>query len=168
PYSVGQVPVYYNELSTGRHYEPGDDNKFLSKYIDMPNAPLYPFGFGLTYSDFEISGIRLDKNELRQGAGESIKAEVTLKNTGAVEASEVVQLYIRDEYASVTRPVRELKGFKKIKLAPGGEERVTFEIEEEMLKFTGADDVYGSEKGEFTVFIGNSSTTENKASFNLV
>ena len=168
PYSVGQVPVYYNELSTGRHYEPGDDNKFLSKYIDMPNAPLYPFGFGLTYSDFKISEIKLDKNELRQGAGECIKAEVTLKNTGAVEASEVVQLYIRDEYASVTRPVRELKGFKKIKLAPGAEERVTFEIEEEMLKFTGADDVYGSEKGEFTVFIGNSSTTENKASFNLV
>jgi beta-glucosidase len=167
PYSVGQVPVYYNELSTGRPYKAGDENKFLSKYIDIPNSPLYPFGFGLTYSEFEISGIKLDSDVMRSGTTDKITAGVTLRNNGPVEASEVVQLYIRDEYASVARPVRSLKGFKKVSLKPGQETEVVFEITEDMLGFFRSDNTFGAEKGDFTVYIGNSSTTENKARFRL-
>ena len=167
PYSVGQVPVHYNELSTGRPYTPGDDNKFLSKYIDIPNAPLYPFGFGLTYSEFEISEIKLDRDVMRMGASDRITAGVTLRNRGSVEASEVVQLYIRDEYASAARPVRLLKGFKKVALKPAEETEVVFEISEDMLAFWKSDDTFGAERGYFCVYIGNSSTTENKARFRL-
>ena len=166
PYCVGQVPVYYNELSTGRPYSAGNDNKFLSKYIDIPNAPAYPFGFGMSYSAFDISEVRLDKSVLSKG--DTIKAEVTVKNTGSVKAAEVVQMYIRDEYASVARPVRELKGFTKIELEPGEERAAVFDINEDMLRFTGADDVYRAEEGMFTVYIGNDSTTENEAKFELV
>ncbi len=167
PYCVGQVPVYYNELHTGRHYTPGDTNNLLSRYIDIPNAPLYPFGFGLTYSDFEISGISLSSGSIKAGTGETITAEVTVKNKGKVKAAEVVQMYIRDEWASVARPVRELKGFEKVYMGPGEEKKVTFTINEEMLAFTGNDDIFKAEKGDFTLFIGNSSETENSAKFVL-
>ena len=166
PYCVGQVPVYYNELSTGRENNGDSDNKFLSKYIDIPNEPLYPFGFGLTYSEFDLSPVRLDKTVLT--ADGVITAEVTVRNTGASAAAEVVQLYIRDEFASVARPVRELKSFCKVWMEPGEERTVSFEIKEDMLKFTGSDNVYKSERGKFTVYIGNSSTTENGAEFELI
>ncbi|MCR4655617.1 MAG: beta-glucosidase BglX [Lachnospiraceae bacterium] len=171
PYSVGQVPVYYGELSTGRAYKEGDENKFLSKYIDIPNSPLYPFGFGLGYSETEISDITLDKNDIRMGSKDSIRASVVLKNKGEREAGEVVQLYIHDEFASAARPVRELKGFQKVFLKPGEEKKIEFEITEDMLCFWGEDPskgmTFGAEKGDFTVFIGLSSDTGNKASFSL-
>ncbi len=167
PYSVGQVPVYYNELTTGRHYNPGDDNKFLSKYIDIPNAPLYPFGFGLSYTEFGISEIRLDKETLKMGAEDRITASVTVRNKGEMEADEVIELYIRDEAASTARPVRSLKGFKRISLKPSEEAEVSFDITEDMLAFYGSDDVLKAEKGDFILYIGDSSATENKASFRL-
>ncbi|MCR5790120.1 MAG: beta-glucosidase BglX [Lachnospiraceae bacterium] len=167
PYCVGQVPVYYNELSTGRRYREGDPNKFLSKYIDIPNAPLYPFGFGLSYSAFAISEIMLDRDILPMGSGESIHASVTVKNTGEREAAEVVQLYIRDEVASTARPVRALKGIEKVFLKPGEEKKVSFAISEDMLRLYGADDEFRAEKGDFTIYIGNSSETENAARFSL-
>jgi len=167
PYCVGQVPVFYNEPETGRRYTPGDENKFLSKYIDIPNDPLYPFGFGLSYSEFEISEVTLDKTGIRAGSGDVIRAEVSVKNRGNTEAAEVVQMYIRDEFGSTARPVRELKGFERISLKPGEEGKVAFEIREEMLAFTGSDDIFRAEPGDFTVFIGNSSKTQNRAAFVL-
>ncbi len=171
PYSVGQVPVFYGELTTGRPLTPDTSNKFLSKYIDIPNSPLYSFGFGLSYSEFEVSEVSLDKKAVAMGSKEGIKASVILKNKGKMEACEVVQMYIRDKFASVARPVKELKGFKKICLKPGEERKVEFEITEDMLGFWGEDETSGNtfraEKGDFIVYIGTSSDTKNKAEFSL-
>lgn len=167
PYCVGQVPVFYNEMSTGRHYEPGNPDQFVSRYADIPNAPLYPFGFGLSYSEFEISEVSLSGDTLRLGAGDTLQASVTVRNTGSREAKEVVQMYLRDDVSSTARPVRELKGFEKISLKPGEERKVSFTIREEMLAFTGSDDRRRAEKGSFTVYVGNSSETENSAGFIL-
>ncbi len=167
PYCVGQVPVHYSALSTGRPFHPADTNKFLSRYIDIPNEPLYPFGFGLSYTEFTCSGVLLDRDVLRMGTKDSLQASVTLRNTGDREASEVVQLYLWDEKASVARPLRELKDFRKVCLGPGEETVVTFEITEEMLAFWGSEDLFRAETGFFTVYIGNSSQTDNSARFRL-
>lgn len=164
PYCVGQVPVFYSEFSTGRPYH-GEEAKYLSRYLDIPNEPLYPFGFGLSYTTFEISKIRLDKRTMKQG--ETLKASVTVKNTGSRAGKEVVQLYIQDVCASVARPVRELKDFVKIELLPGEEREITFAICDRMLEFTGITGEKKSEPGEFRLWIGNSSTTENSEEFVL-
>ncbi len=168
PYCVGQVPVYYSEMSTGRPCMKGDPNQFVSRYADIPNDPLYPFGFGLTYSEFTISGPALSSDRLAQGSGEVLEASVLVKNTGEREAKEVVQMYIRDEFASAARPVRELKGFEKVSLKPGEAKRVVFPIREEMLAFTGSDNVRKAEKGDFTVYIGNSSEADQSLRFSLI
>ena len=165
PYSVGQVPVHYNEYSTGRPNLPGMKERFRSKYLDIPNAPLYPFGYGLSYTTFAISDVVLDQNEMDKNG--RIAAKVTVKNTGDAAGCEVVQLYIRDDYSDVVRPVKELKGFRKVELAPGEEQEVTFYITEEDLCYYRLDGTFGSEPGTFTVMIGNSSTTENSAVFTL-
>ena len=165
PYCVGQAPVSYNEYSTGRPNLPGMKERFRSKYLDIPNAPLYPFGYGLSYTTFAVSDVVLDQNEMDKNG--RIAAKVTVKNTGDAAGCEVVQMYIRDDYSDVVRPVKELKGFRKVELAPGEEQEVTFYITEEDLRYYRLDGTFGSEPGTFTVMIGNSSTTENSAVFTL-
>lgn len=166
PYSVGQVPVYYNEFRTGRPYlEDQKDVKYVSKYLDIPNTPLYPFGYGLSYTQFEISQVKLNKQELKKG--ESLEASVMVKNVGKLTGKEVVQMYIQDKKGSVARPVRQLKGFQKIELQPGEERKVTFTVTEEMLKFYDINMNFTSELGEFVLFIGNDSCTQNQQEFVL-
>ena len=166
PYCVGQVPVHYNEYSTGRpHVEGKDKDRFRSKYLDIPNEPLYPFGYGLSYTTFEVSDIHLDRTWMDTSG--QIKAEVTVKNTGNFEGTETLQLYIHDIAASVVRPVRELKDFKKVTLRPGEERKVVFTITEQQLLFLTENGIYESEAGEFEIFIGKDSLTDNKASFVL-
>ena len=156
PYSVGQVPISYNAYATGRPDDPNGTDKFKSRYLDIPNEPLYPFGYGLGYTKFEVSPVRLDCGQLTNAA--RLKAIVTLKNTGARTGTETLQLYLQDVSASVVRPVKELKGFKKVTLAPGEEQEVSFEICEEMLRFLRADGTVGSEPGKFRVWIAKGST----------
>lgn len=172
PYSVAQMPLYYNHLSTGRPKNSDDglpkhpkEMPFTSMYMDMKNEPLYPFGFGLSYTSFEISEPRLDKT--RFSAGEKVTACVTVKNTGDVGGIEVVQMYIRDNCASICRPVMELKGFEKVYLEKGEQKQVVFEIDEEMLRFYNAKNEFVSEKGEFTLMIGNSSKNTKDTIFLL-
>lgn len=165
PYSVGQVPVYYSEFRTGRPYE-GKEGKYFSKYLDISNDPLYPFGYGLSYTEFEISSVTLDNTNLTKDG--SIHASVTVKNTGNFAGKEVIQMYIQDVNASVARPVRELKGFQKIELQPGEQRKVTFEITEDMLRFYDIYMNYTSEPGEFHIYIGNCSNTKNDQSFHLL
>ena len=167
PYSVGQVPVHYNEYSTGRpHVKGKDKDRFRSKYLDIPNQPLYPFGYGLSYTEFEIGEIQLDKK--RMSREEKITASVTVRNTGERAGEETVQLYIHDLWASIVRPVKELKAFKKVFLQPGEVQTVSFEITNDMLCFISENERYESENGEFEVYIGNSSETKNKKVFELV
>ena len=166
PYCVGQVPVHYNEYSTGRpHIEGKDKDRFRSKYLDIPNEPLYPFGYGLSYTTFEVSDIHLDRTWMDTSG--QIEAEVTVKNTGNCTGTETLQLYIHDIAASVVRPVKELKDFKKVTLLPGEEKKVVFTITEQELRFLTEDGIYASEAGEFEIFIGKDSLTGNKASFVL-
>lgn len=167
PYCVGQVPVHYNHLNTGRPFH-GDYRKerFFSKYIDIPNEPLYPFGYGMTYTTFDCSPVTLDADRMtRDGA---LHATVTLTNTGDREGTETLQLYLHDVAASVARPVRELKGFQQVTLQPGESREVTFTITEDMLRFHDIHMQYTSEPGQFEVFIGNDSRTTNRAVFTLV
>lgn len=165
PYSVGQVPVHYNMFRTGRPLDETSEQRYFSKYLDIPNEPLYPFGYGLSYTEFEISGVHLDKDELtKEGC---IHASVSVKNTGRVAGQEVVQLYVQDMVGSVVRPMRELKGFQKVELKPGEEKEVIFTLREDMLRFFGRRMERQSEAGEFTLFIGNTSDTQNQAKFVL-
>lgn len=149
PRSVGQIPIYYNHLNTGR---PGPRTEvFWSHYQDESNAPLYPFGHGLSYSTFDYSGLKA-----RQ-IGDQIEVSVRVRNTGDVEGAEVAQLYIRDQVASVSRPVRELKGFKKVTLAPGESRSLAFLLRKEELGFFNADGEFLVEAGKFAIFVGGSS-----------
>lgn len=164
PYCVGQVPIHYDEFNTGRPHVPGQDkDRYVSKYLDVPNTPLYAFGYGLTYTDFCISKPVLNKSSMRKG--EKITASVKVKNCGERPGMETIQLYIHDVSASVARPKKQLKGFQKIELQPQEEREVSFVISEEMLRFTGTDGRVASEEGEFEVFIGNSSEVEEKIKF---
>lgn len=166
PYSVGQIPVYYNSFMTGRPYREEDSkNRFVSKYVDMPNEPLYPFGYGLSYTQFSYSSPILSRDEMVRGQTITASAEIT--NTGAYEGTETVQLYIRDMAGSVVRPVKELKGFQKVALKPGETKKVSFEIEEEMLKFYTKDMEYKAENGRFALFIGENSSVEQSVYFQL-
>ena len=156
PYCVGQVPVHYNEYPTGRPHVPGKDkDRFRSKYLDIPNSPLYPFGFGLTYTSFSVSPVVLDRDHMTKD--EILTASVTVRNTGSVEGTETVQLYIRDIAASVVRPVKELKGFCKVTLQPDEQQNVRFFITEKELCFLTENGRWESEPGAFEVFIGTSS-----------
>lgn len=169
PYCTGQTPIYYNGYATGRPQQGKDDpNRCCSRYLDIPNEPLYPFGYGLSYTEFDISEVQLSRECFRQGSGESIKAFAQVRNTGTVAGTEVLQLYIRDITASVVRPVRELKGFKKVTLNPGETCRIEFEITEDMLCFYTNRGTFEAEKGEFILWIGNSSLTENQTKFTLI
>lgn len=155
PYCVGQIPVYYNHLATGRPNDPQKKERYLSKYLDIPNEPLYPFGYGLSYTGFTISDVILSSDRLTENG--EITASVCIQNTGGREGSDVLQLYIRDVTASVARPVKELKGIEKVSLKPGEKKEVSFRITEEMLRFVRADGSCGSEPGKFRVWISDSS-----------
>ncbi|SEA61193.1 glycoside hydrolase family 3 N-terminal domain-containing protein [Paenibacillus sp. 276b] len=167
PVHIGQVPVYYNHFKTGRPVtESNKGEKFFSRYIDGSNDPLYPFGYGLSYTTFEISDIRLSKTQMTDS--ETIFASVTVTNTGAVSGEETVQMYIQDLYGSVVRPVKELKGFKKVKLATGEAREICFSISKAELVYWNPNQTYGTEPGDFKVYIGTSSIDVKEASFELV
>lgn len=164
PLNLGQVPIYYYAKNTGRPiYLPNP--KYKSRYIDAPNDPLYPFGFGLSYTTFEYSDIRLSTSELT--ANGELKATVTVKNTGTRDGEEVVQCYVRDLVGSITRPVKELKGFEKISLKAGESKNVTFTITPSMLAFHRLDMSYGTEPGDYKLFIGGNSRDVNETTFKL-
>lgn len=152
PQSAGQLPIYYNHKNTGRPIGENDYGKFTSGYLDVTNAPLYPFGWGLTYTTFDMSDIKLSSDQLA-GNG-NITATVTLTNTGKREATTIVQLYTHDLAGSITRPVQELKGFQHVTLAPGASKEVTFTVNPEMLKFYNAKLEYVNEPGDFDLMIG--------------
>ena len=165
PRSVGQIPVFYYEKNTGRPiYLPND--KYKSKYLDSPNEPLYPFGYGLSYTDFKYSNLILSSSKMKKG--HTIDATVTVTNIGSRTGEETVQLYIRDLIGSVTRPVKQLKGFQKLVLAPGESRTVTFTIDDEMLSFWRHDMTFGIEDGDFKVMVGGSSSDLLQTSFSLV
>jgi beta-glucosidase len=166
PRNVGQVPIYYNMKNTGRPYDEGEEEqKYRSRYLDVPNSPLYPFGYGLSYTQFTYSDLSLDQDEM--GAGDSMTVSVEVTNSGEYDGEEVVQLYTRDLVGSVTRPVRELKGFRKIFLQEGASDTVTFVLEPADLAFHRRDMSYGAEAGEFEVFVGGNSVDVLEASFRL-
>lgn len=167
PRSEGQLPIYYNQKSTGRPGANGGDNGsvFWSHYGDEKNSPLYPFGFGLSYTTFSYSDIQLSNDIMNDG--EDIIASVIVKNTGNKTGKEVIQLYLKDHYASAVRPTRELKGFELVELKPGESKKIEFKINRQLLSFYNALGVWEAEKGDFTVFIGTDSNTKRKASFVL-
>ncbi|MGI8469056.1 MAG: glycoside hydrolase family 3 C-terminal domain-containing protein, partial [Pyrinomonadaceae bacterium] len=156
PRSVGQIPIYYNELPTGR--PAGVDKKYASIYIDSPNTPLYAFGYGLSYTTFKLSNLQLSSDKITK-TGE-IKISVDLENTGGRDGAEVVQLYIHDFVASVSQPVKELKGFQRITLRAGEKRRVEFTLKARDLGFYNAQNQYVVEDGEFGVTVGTSSDDE--------
>ncbi|WP_295772437.1 beta-glucosidase BglX [uncultured Mucilaginibacter sp.] len=167
PQNVGQVPLYYSHKNTGRPLAPnGWFSKFRSGYLDVSNDPLFPFGFGLSYTTFSYSDVKLSAASLKPG--QAITAKVTVTNNGKVEGKEVVQLYTRDLVGSSTRPVKELKGFQKISLKPGESKEVSFSITENDLKFYNQQLKYVAEPGDFKVFIGPNSRDVKENKFTLV
>lgn len=164
PRNVGQIPIHYNEFKTGRPLVgSGHVGRFVSKYLDVSNDPRYEFGYGLSYTEFEYGEIKLDKSILK--SNEVIKASVIVKNIGGVKGKEIVQMYIQDVVGSVVRPVKELKGFKKIELEPNESAQVEFIISENDLKFITKDMKFEAEKGKFKVFIGSSSAKVEESVF---
>ncbi|MBX2963058.1 MAG: beta-glucosidase BglX [Cyclobacteriaceae bacterium] len=171
PRHIGQVPIFYNHKNTGRPYlgdysEPGAERVYRSRYRDVQNTPLYPFGYGLSYSTFTYTNMVLDKTSMKNN--ETITVTVTISNTSNRDGDEVVQLYIRDLAGSVTRPIKELKGFKKVHLKAKETSTVTFTIDKEMLSFYRADMSWGSEPGKFHVMAGGSSDTVLKQEITLL
>lgn len=168
PRNVGQIPIYYNHKNTGRplNNTEGKFVKFLTNYIDVRNEPLYPFGFGLSYTTFEYDNLNLSANQLNPN--ESIEVTVDVTNSGDYDGKEVVQLYIRDLVGSVTRPVKELKGFQKIEIKKGETKKITFKLTVEDLKFYNSDLDFVAEPGDFEVFVGTNSNAPLKAQFNLI
>ncbi|MEK0315511.1 glycoside hydrolase family 3 N-terminal domain-containing protein [Cohnella sp. 56] len=167
PLHEGQVPVYYNHFRTGRPVTATNaGEKFISKYLDGPNEPLYPFGYGLGYSQFEYGELRLDRETLTPGA--KLTARVTVTNVAGPSGEETVQLYVQDVCGSIVRPVKELKGFAKAVLAPGESQEIAFEIGEADLAFWSPTGGYGTEPGEFRVMVGPNSRDLKTASFELL
>lgn len=164
PRNVGQIPIYYNHKNTGRPYNP--NQKYTSKYLDVVNTPLYPFGYGLSYTTFNYSDIILNNTTLK--ANGKITASVNITNTGKRSGKETVQLYIRDMVGSITRPVKELKGFQQITLQPGETKNVSFTLSVDDLKFYNNDLKYAYEPGDFKVFIGTNSEAVKEAGFKVL
>ncbi|MGB8507239.1 MAG: glycoside hydrolase family 3 C-terminal domain-containing protein, partial [Pyrinomonadaceae bacterium] len=164
PRAVGQEPLFYNQMNTGR--PPDANNKYSSKYLDVPWTPLYPFGYGLSYTKFRFAGLELSSRRIASNA--RLTASVEIENTGRRTGDEVVQLYIRDMASSVTRPVKELKGFSRITLRPGEKRRVSFTLAPEQLGFYNRDMRFIVEPGAFKVFVGPNSTDLLEADFEVV
>jgi len=163
PRNVGQIPIYYAEKNTGRPASPTD--KYTSKYLDVPNTPLYPFGYGLSYTTFSYSNISLNKTVIKPT--DQLTATVTITNTGKYDGEETAQLYIRDMVGSVTRPLKELKGFKKLFLKAGESKTIMFTVTANDLKFYDINMKYTYEPGAFKLFIGTSSDNTKEADFKL-
>jgi beta-glucosidase len=167
PMNVGQVPIFYNHKNTGRPLgnKEGKFEKFKTNYLDVRNEPLYSFGYGLSYTSFDYSNLKLNNAQMTMDG--TIDVSVDVKNSGDYDGKEVVQLYIRDLVGSVTRPVKELKGFQKIEIKKGESITVTFKITVEDLKFYNSDLDFVAEPGKFEVFVGTNSNTTMKAEFEL-
>lgn len=165
PRSEGQIPIYYNYFNTGRPAKNETDANYVSAYIDMPNSPKYPFGYGLSYTNFEYGDIKLASKTMT--AAQPLKISVTVKNAGDRDGEEVVQLYVRDMVGSVVRPVKELKGFQKISLKAGESKTVSFTLTQNDLKFYNNEVRLIAEPGDFKVFIGGNSQQVKEASFIL-
>jgi beta-glucosidase len=163
PVNVGQIPIYYNAKNTGRPYVPNE--KYHSQYLDVPNEPLYPFGYGLSYTTFDYSEPQLSQSTMTPA--QSITVSTRVKNTGDRTGTETVQFYIRDLVGSITRPVKELKHFQKVELKPGEEKTVEYKLSVDDLKFYDSDLKYVAEPGEFEVFCGVDSSNLKKAKFVL-
>jgi beta-glucosidase len=165
PYAVGQIPVYYNHFNTNRPApsDPGGD--WYSRYRDIPNEPLYPFGFGLTYTQFGYSDMKISKNSMSKS--DTLTVKVTLSNQSEKEGEEIVQLYIRDHVASLVRPVKELKAFQRVKMAPADVQEVTFKISAKDLSFYDTNGNPVLEPGKFSVFVGSNSRDVTEAVFEL-
>ena len=164
PRTVGQVPIYYNHMNTGR--PPEAANRYTSKYLDVPWTPLFPFGYGLSYTTFKLSNLQLSAPRLR--SNEKLTVSVDVENAGSRAGDEVVQLYIRDVAASMTRPVKELKGFQRITLQPGEKRRVEFALTHDHLAFWNRDMRFVVEPGEFRVMVGSNSRDVIEAKFEVV
>ena len=166
PRNVGQVPIYYNHLNTGRP-NPGDEfQKFRSNYVDVENSPLFPFGFGLSYTTFTYGDIKLSSNTM--SATGNITATITVTNTGNFDGEEVVQLYTRDMAGSIARPVKELKGFQKVMIKKGENKLINFTLNQNDLKFYNSNLIFAAEPGDFKLFIGGNSRDVKEVNFKLV
>lgn len=163
PRNLGQVPIYYNHKNTGRPLDP--NQKYTTKYLDVANTPLYPFGHGLSYTNFTYGDIKLSSNTVSKG--KPITATITITNAGQREGVETVQMYIRDLVGSITRPVKELKGLQKISLKPGESKEISFQVNEEQLRFYNSDLKFVSEPGDFRIFIGSNSEEVKEGTFSL-
>ncbi|MBO9564814.1 MAG: beta-glucosidase BglX [Niastella sp.] len=163
PRNVGQVPIYYNAKNTGRPFD--ENQKYTSKYLDVPNTPLYPFGHGLSYTTFSYGDIKLSKTAI--AATDKLQVTVNISNTGNYDGEETVQLYIRDMVGSITRPVKQLRRFEKVTLKKGESREVSFTLTVEDLKFFNKDLKWVSEPGDFRVFVGTSSQEVKQATFTL-
>ncbi|MDB5095927.1 MAG: beta-glucosidase [Cyanobacteria bacterium RYN_339] len=163
PRTVGQIPLFYDHMNTGRPYN--KDDHYTSQYMDAPNEPLYPFGYGLSYTKFQYSPLKLSTTALKPGG--KLTVEVTIKNVGARDGEEVAQLYIRDLVGSVNRPVKQLKGFCKISIKKGEARHIKFQLTPRDLAFYRADLSYGAEAGQFKVWVGPSSATGSEGAFRL-
>ena len=166
PRSVGQIPVYYSHLNTGRPYNADKPNKYTSRYFDEANGPLYPFGYGLSYTTFKVSDVKMSAPTLKRDGKVTASVEVT--NTGKREGATVIQMYVQDVTASMSRPVKQLRGFEKVNLKPGETQTISFPIDVEALKFWNQQMKYDAEPGKFNVFIGVDSARVNKGEFELL
>jgi beta-glucosidase len=169
PQNIGQVPIYYNHKNTGRPIDAGKGSwftKYLSNYLDVSNEPLYPFGYGLSYTTFSYSDLKLDKQKLTPGG--KLTVSVTLTNTGKSDGAEVSQLYIRDMVGSITRPVKELKGFQKVYLKAGESRTLSFTLIPADLAFYNSELQFKSEPGDFKVFVGTNSANCLETGFELI
>ena len=164
PQNVGQVPIYYAAKRTGRPLNGPWFQKFQSNYLDVSNEPVYPFGYGLGYTTFKYGTMKLSATQLKGNQTSTVSVDV--QNTGKTEGKEVVQLYIRDVVGSVTRPMKELKGFKKIQLAPNETQTVTFQVTPEELKFYNSDLKFVWEPGEFEIMVGANSQDVQRVTIN--
>lgn len=163
PRNVGQLPIYYNHKNTGRPVMTEPDSVFWSHYIDEKNTPLYPFGYGLSYTQFEYSNLSVSKKSF--SGNDQIEVTVTIRNTGKYKGKEVVQMYIRDLIASITRPVMELKGFEMLELLPNESRKVSFVINKKTIEFFTANSKWEAETGDFKVFVGGSSAKTLEENF---
>ncbi|MFL8938562.1 beta-glucosidase BglX [Rossellomorea oryzaecorticis] len=166
PYSAGQIPVYYNHYNTGRPKgAPDAQERYVSQYLDIPNSPLFPFGYGLSYTEFTYSGMELSSEKMT--CDRQLNLTVTVTNSGTAAGEEVVQLYVRDVSGEVVRPLKELKAFEKISLEPGESKEVGFSLTEEQLRYHHSDLTFTSDRGTFIAYIGGNSKDVMEASFIL-
>ena len=168
PRSVGQIPIYYNHKNTGRPYLGATDpeQKYKSRYTDSDNSPLFPFGFGLSYTNFSYSNLKISTNKISRN--ETLRISVNVTNSGNYDGAETVQLYIKDVVGSVTRPVKELKRFEKVVIKKGETKTISFEITAEDMRFYDKNMKFTAEPGDFEIFVGGNSDTNYKETFELI